>query len=73
MPYGMTQSAWAQRYHNWDENPVIQNTDCPYCSIMAGTTCVTARGNHTQDVHVGRIQLYMRQWTEHHTPDGQPL
>ena len=73
MPYGMTQSAWAQRISRWDENPIIQTTDCPRCSIGAGTTCVTARGNHTYDVHLFRIQDYVAKWITRHTPDGQPL
>ena len=73
MPYGMTNLRWQQRYQNWHENQVIQTTDCPWCHHSPGQLCTTKTGNHTYDVHVGRIKAYMDKWTEHHTPDGQPL
>ena len=73
MPYGMTNSQWQHRYQNGNENPVIQTTYCPYCSVGADSTCVTAKGNHTYDVHLGRILRHIKQGSAHHTPDGQPL
>ena len=73
MPYGMTAMEWAWRYQNRARNRVIETTDCPWCSREPGQVCTTKTGNHTYDVHVGRIERYMTQWSAHHTPDGQPL
>ena len=73
MPYGMTESEWAWRYQNRPQNQVMQTTDCPRCHHGPDQICTTIRGNHTYDVHLVRILRYIRQWTEHHTPDGQPL
>ena len=44
MPYGMTQTRMGvDGIIIGHENPVIQNTDCPYCQHRSrGITCVTA-------------------------------
>ena len=73
MPYGMTQMEWAWRYQNRTRNRVIETTDCEWCGSGPDQVCTTKTGNHTYDVHVGRLYRYMREWNEHHTPDGQPL
>ena len=73
MPYGMTENKWQQRYNNWNANPVVQTTSCNWCNHGQGQVCTTKTGNHTQSVHVARIQDYVAEWVTHHTPDGQPL
>ena len=56
MPYGMTAMEWAWRYQNRTRNRVIETTDCEWCGSGPEQVCTTKTGNHTYDVHVGRIQ-----------------
>ena len=65
MPYGMTQTVWEQRYQNRVVNPIIQTVACPRVSCKAhiGEPCWTRLGNIASDVHLTRIQSFMRSRT----------
>ena len=59
MPYGITFSAWARRFHNRTENLIVSATPCPYCKAVDGDRCITHSKKVVSELHAGRLTAFV--------------